>query len=123
MRIEEGDERTRVDQDHRPSFARRGRHHGDGAAPAPGSGGHAGPLVGDLPGEPRSERAVLLALAVWAGVALGPAVGLRAPAFESAVTNRPVVPALGAQLLPGLAAGLPGGMLLSVAGRYISASQ
>jgi hypothetical protein len=31
----------------------------------------------------------LLALAVWAGVALAPAVGLRAPAFEAAVTAAP----------------------------------
>ena len=58
-----------------------------------------------------AQSAVLLALAVWAGVALGPAVGLRAPAFESAVTHRPLAPALRAQLRPGLAAGLLGGLL------------
>lgn len=40
-----------------------------------------------------AQSALLLALAVWAGVALAPAVGLRAPAFEAAVTGRPVGPA------------------------------
>ncbi len=69
-----------------------------------------------------AQSAVLLALAVWAGVALGPAVGLRAPAFESAVTNRPLAPALRAQLLPGLVAGSLGGALLLVVGRYAPAA-
>ena len=69
-----------------------------------------------------AQSSVFLALAVWAGVALGPAVGLRAPAFESAVTNRPLAPALRAQLLPGLAAGVLAGVLLLVVGRYAPAA-
>src|SRR5687768_14376904 len=56
-----------------------------------------------------AQSATLLALAVWAGVALAPAVGLRAPAFEAAVSGRPIVPALRPQMLPGVTAGLFGG--------------
>ncbi len=63
-----------------------------------------------------AQSAFLLALAVWAGVALAPAVGLRAPAFEAAVTGRPIAPALRPQLLPGLMAGVLGGMLLFAVG-------
>ena len=69
-----------------------------------------------------AQSGVLLALAVWAGVALGSAVGLRAPAFEAAVTGRPVVPALRPQLLPGLGAGLLGGALLHAVGRNMPAA-
>ena len=69
-----------------------------------------------------AQSALLLALAVWAGVALAPAVGLRAPAFEAAVTGRPVGPALRSQLLPGLIAGVLGGMLLFAVGRYAPAA-
>ena len=45
-----------------------------------------------------AQSACLLALAVWSGVALTPAVGLRAPAFEAAVTGRPIAQALRPQL-------------------------
>lgn len=69
-----------------------------------------------------AQSTLLLALAVWVGVALAPAVGLRAPAFEAAVTGRPVAPALKSQLLPGLIAGVLGGMLLFAVGRYAPAS-
>ncbi len=69
-----------------------------------------------------AQSALLLALVVWAGVALAPAVGLRAPAFEAAVTGRPIVPALRSQLLPGLMAGVLGGMLLFAVGRYAPAA-
>jgi membrane protease YdiL (CAAX protease family) len=69
-----------------------------------------------------AQSALLVALAVWAGVALAPKVGLRAPAFEAAVTARPLVPALRPQLLPGLIAGVLGGMVLSAAGRYAPAA-
>src|SRR5574339_1126213 len=40
------------------------------------------------------QSALLVALAVWGGTALAPALGLRAPAFEAAVTRRPSMPAL-----------------------------
>lgn len=60
------------------------------------------------------QSAVLLGLAVWAGVALAPAVGLRASAFAAAVTGRPIGGALRPQLLPGLIAGVVGGLALFV---------
>lgn len=69
-----------------------------------------------------AQSALLLALAVWAGVALAPAVGLRAPAFEAAVTGRPIGSALRSQFLPGLIAGVPGGLLLFAVFRYAPAS-
>lgn len=59
-----------------------------------------------------AQSAVLVALAVWGGVSLAPAVGLRAPAFEAAATARPLGPALRPQLLPGLITGVLGGVLL-----------
>ncbi|HSC08376.1 MAG TPA: CPBP family intramembrane glutamic endopeptidase [Steroidobacteraceae bacterium] len=58
------------------------------------------------------QSALLVALAVWSGTALAPAVGLRAPAFEAAATRQPVMPALKPQILPGFAAGVLGGFLL-----------
>lgn len=69
-----------------------------------------------------AQTALLLALAVWAGVALAPAVDLRAPAFEAVVTGRPIWSALGSQLLPGLMAGVLGGLLLFALGRYAPAA-
>jgi membrane protease YdiL (CAAX protease family) len=60
------------------------------------------------------QSALVVALAVWSGTALAPAVGLRAPAFEAAATRRPVMPALKPQVLPGLIAGVLGGLLLFV---------
>jgi hypothetical protein len=60
------------------------------------------------------QSALLVALAVWGGVVLAPAVGLRAPAFEAAALRRPIMPALKPQILPGLMAGIPGGFLLFV---------
>src|SRR5687767_15702688 len=41
-----------------------------------------------------AQSALLVALAVWSGVALAPRVGLRAPAFEAAVTDRSIASAL-----------------------------
>jgi membrane protease YdiL (CAAX protease family) len=64
------------------------------------------------------QSALLLALAVWAGVRLAPSVGLRAPAFEAAATGRPIGPAIRPQLLPGLIAGVMGGILMFAAFRY-----
>ena len=58
------------------------------------------------------QSAVFVALAVWAGVALAPVLGLRAPAFEAAATRRPIAPALTPQLLAGFMAGMVGGFLL-----------
>ncbi len=69
-----------------------------------------------------AQSACLLALAVWSGVALTPAIGLRAPAFEAAVTGRPIAQALRPQLLPGLMAGVLGGMLLFAVGLYAPAA-
>jgi membrane protease YdiL (CAAX protease family) len=69
-----------------------------------------------------AQSATLLALAVWAGVALAPAVGLRAPAFEAAVSGRPISPALRPQLFPGVTAGLFGGVLLFTALRLAPAA-
>ncbi len=55
-----------------------------------------------------AQSALLVALAVWAGVALARAVGLRAPGFEALATGRPFGPALRPQLQPGLTAGMLG---------------
>jgi hypothetical protein len=46
------------------------------------------------------QSALLVALAVWGGVALAPAVGLRAPAFEAAALRRPIKSALKPEILP-----------------------
>jgi membrane protease YdiL (CAAX protease family) len=69
-----------------------------------------------------AQSALVLALAVWAGVGLAPSVGLRAPAFETVVTGRPIGPALRPQLLPGLIAGALGGILLFAVFRYAPAA-
>lgn len=69
-----------------------------------------------------AQSALLLALAVWAGVRLAPSVGLRAPAFEAVVTGRPIGPALRPQLRPGLIAGVLGGILLFAVFRYAPAA-
>ena len=58
------------------------------------------------------QSALLVALAVWGGTALAPQVGLHAPAFEAAASRRALLPTLRPQVLPGLIAGLPGGLLL-----------
>ena len=69
-----------------------------------------------------AQSSLLVALAVWAGVALAPKVGLRAPAFQAAVTARPLVTALRPQLLPSLIAGVLGGLSLVAVGRYAPAA-
>ena len=58
------------------------------------------------------QSALIVALAVWIGVALSPAVGLRTPVFEAAARREPLWPALGPQILPGLIAGVLGGPFL-----------
>ena len=67
-----------------------------------------------------AQSALLLAIAVWCGVALAPKIGLGAPAFQAAVTFRAVGPALRPQLLPGLIAGALGGAALFAIGGYAS---
>jgi membrane protease YdiL (CAAX protease family) len=69
-----------------------------------------------------AQSGMILALAVWAGVALAPAVGLRAPAFQAVASGRPPWPALGPQLVPGLVAGVLGGLSLFLAGRNAPAA-
>lgn len=64
------------------------------------------------------QSALLVALAVWGGVALAPAVGLHAPAFEAAAQRRPIAPALTPQIVPGLIAGVLGGLLLFASLRF-----
>jgi hypothetical protein len=68
------------------------------------------------------QGAIFLALAVWAGVALAPKVGLRAPVFEAVAGSSPIAAALCPQLVPGLLGGLAGGAFL-VALSYISPSE
>lgn len=65
-----------------------------------------------------AQSALLLALAVAAGVVLAPKVGLHAPAFEALAAARPIAPALKPQLAPGLFAGVLGGVLLFGVIRY-----
>ena len=55
------------------------------------------------------QPALLLALAVLAGVALAPKVGLSSPAAEAAASGDPVGPALKPQIVPGIIGGLSGG--------------
>lgn len=64
------------------------------------------------------QNGLILALAVWAGVALAPPLGLRAPVFEAAATGRRVVPEFWSQALPGIITGVPAGLLLFVFTRF-----
>ena len=68
------------------------------------------------------QSAVLVALAVWAGVALAGRVGLSALAFRAFAAREPIWPALRAQLLPGAVGGVAGGTILLVCARYTPAS-
>ena len=52
------------------------------------------------------QTGLFLALLVWAGVALAPKVGLRAPTFAALATGHSVAKALRPQLLPGILGGL-----------------
>ncbi|HEX5041575.1 MAG TPA: CPBP family intramembrane glutamic endopeptidase [Candidatus Polarisedimenticolaceae bacterium] len=58
------------------------------------------------------QSAVLLGLCTWAGVALAPRLGFRAPAFEAAAAGRPILHELRPQLRPGLLVGAPSGLVL-----------
>ena len=64
------------------------------------------------------QSTLLLALAVWAGVTLAPALGLRAPVFEAAVARGNVILALWPLLLPGLVGGVCAGILLFALGSH-----
>ena len=66
------------------------------------------------------QSALLVALAVWLGVVLAPKVGLRATVFEAAVNSGSITLALRPQLLPGLVAGVLGGVGLFAIGGYAS---
>lgn len=68
------------------------------------------------------QNSLLMALAVWSGVALAPAVELRAPAFEAAATGGSVATALGPQVLPGLITGGLGGLFLFASFRLAPAA-
>lgn len=66
------------------------------------------------------QSGLLVALAVWSGVALAAKVGLRAPAFEAAAAARSIVSALRPELLPGVVGGALGGLGLFAIGGYAS---
>lgn len=61
-----------------------------------------------------AQSAALLALAVWTGTALAPAVGLHAPAFEAIVTRSRIGHVLKPQLVAGLIGGTFGAILIVV---------
>lgn len=75
-----------------------------------------GDLPGWLPVAAAIQPAVLVALAAVAGAALAPKVGLHAPVAEAAVTGRSAVAALQPQVVPGIAGGVFGALLLVLLG-------
>lgn len=60
------------------------------------------------------QPALLLTLAVWAGVNLAPKVELHAPAFEAFAQRRSSFAALRPQIKPGIAVGILGGLGLAL---------
>jgi membrane protease YdiL (CAAX protease family) len=60
------------------------------------------------------QSGTLLALTVWAGTALAPAVGLRAPTFEAMAARASLRNAIRPQLLPGLIGGGAGALVLTL---------
>jgi hypothetical protein len=68
------------------------------------------------------QNAVLVAAAVWLGIALGRPLGLSAPAIEAAASGGDVVRALKPQLVPALLGGLAAGGLLLLATRWMPAA-
>lgn len=64
------------------------------------------------------QSGLLLALATWAGVALAPTLGFRAPLFEAAAMRRPILVELWSQLRPGVYAGVPAGLALLMFTRF-----
>lgn len=67
------------------------------------------------------QSTVLVLLAVWAGVALSRPLGLRAPLVEAALSGTGAWPALTAQLVPGVLAGVLVGCWLVLLGRIAPA--
>jgi len=65
-----------------------------------------------------AQSAVLVALAVLAGVVLAPLVGFHASVFGAAIMQRPLWPTLRPQLVAGIIAGLMGGGFLYSAWRW-----
>ena len=65
-----------------------------------------------------AQSALLLALASWAGVKLAPQVGLHAPVFEAASLGQFDAAILRAQLLPGMAGGILGAVVLVAFTRF-----
>ena len=59
------------------------------------------------------QPAIFLALAVLAGVALAPKVGLSSPAAEAVASGSPVGPAFKPQFVPGIIGGLLGGAIVA----------
>lgn len=55
---------------------------------------------------------VLMTVAIFIGLLLGPKVGLSAPVAASLAQGRPLLPALRPQIVPGIAGGLIGGVAL-----------
>jgi hypothetical protein len=68
-----------------------------------------------------AQSAVMIALAVWAGVALSKPLGLGAPAIEAALAGSGAWAALKRQLLPAALVGLCMGALLVLLGRVAPA--
>lgn len=64
------------------------------------------------------QSGVLLALAVWLGVALSPSLGLGAPVTTAVLARSGAWQALRPQLVPGMLAGLASGIVLLIAVRY-----
>ncbi len=67
------------------------------------------------------QSGVMVSLAVWAGVAMGKSVGLRAPAIEAALSGQPAWPQLRAQLLPAALVAI-GAAAVLVVGYYVAPS-
>jgi hypothetical protein len=65
-----------------------------------------------------AQSALLLALAVFIGVALASEANLKAPALSALADGEPIVEALQPQLLPGLVGGIVGAAILWVAAGF-----
>jgi membrane protease YdiL (CAAX protease family) len=64
------------------------------------------------------QMCVMLTIAVWAGVALAPKLGLRAPVLQAFASSQAWRPALRPQLVPGVLGGLLGVVLLLAVSRF-----
>lgn len=68
------------------------------------------------------QNAVLVAVAVWAGIALGRPLGLSAPATEAAASGGNILQALKPQLVPAFIGGVAAGALLLLAAHWMPAA-